>query len=840
MYSNIKVYKKSIINLVFVFFASALLNVAYAQEASSDTTVLEGFYESPLTLKSGRIYVVNHNVKIAKGTVLNVEKNAVVLFSHTSSLVLEGGINVNGEPNAFAIFASKDNEYRGAGIVIRGSEGGDINIKYAKFLKLSMPLNFEMNWYRANVNVQNTLFKDVNTGESAIVVAMPLGAFLGKTDKVTNMNFTNNNFINNWGSIFFENFQDNLLNLNFSNNVITNNVVYGIDKGIPSNTPVFGLYDNAERKYMARITENSIFGNYQINASTDTIIREISFGIQGKGEKLSIPNNFYRSVDPAYISSTFDHFFQNNELPLLIAEPFLRTPSPAAHAHIYKVNMGGVEVKNYDEIPQVSNQNVAFEVFFNRPVSPIGNAQLRWVYFDTTNRSLEQDTIAISNAQLSADKKQFNFTVADASFLKQGIGYLVISNFIDETGFEVPEFPIGQVRAINTYNKLYYAGLQLKYFNPASLISNDLGSGKLVPEKLDIEKLEELSELGDLSYLGAYTSLAKTWEVGAFGGTANYLGDLAFKFMEKNQFQWSWGVFGQYNISKWFSTRLGYNMLRIKGDDIFDPDLGRRARYANFRNNVQELALTLHFHLLQYGISKGEKFSPSVYVGIAGFHHNPLARIVTGLDPLTGDPIYLKDAASGKDLWFPLQPIGTEGQTANSLDPEFPNRAAPKQYSLWQLAIPMGVNLDFIIKKSWVIGAEIGFRMTFTDYLDDVSGFYYDRQNRFQAIVDANPTIQATTGFGGKTTNAPLTFTDLAGNTQNTAAALAAPSLVTAGDANDAYSFPDARRGDINRDWYIPLGLKISKVFGYNKYEKQARKAMKEEEKHSNSSSKSK
>src|SRR5690606_31639204 len=108
--------------------------------------------------------------------------------------------------------------------------------------------------------------------------------------------------------------------------------------------------------------------------------------------------------------------------------------------------------------------------------------------------------------------------------------------------------------------------------------------------------------------------------------TSNYLGDLAFKFMEKSQFQWSWGVFGQYNISKWFSTRLGYNMLRIQGDDIFDPNEGRRARYANFRNNVQELALTLHFHLLQYGISKGEKFSPSVYIGIAGFHHNPMAR----------------------------------------------------------------------------------------------------------------------------------------------------------------------------------------------------------------------
>jgi hypothetical protein len=150
----------------------------------------------------------------------------------------------------------------------------------------------------------------------------------------------------------------------------------------------------------------------------------------------------------------------------------------------------------------------------------------------------------------------------------------------------------------------------------------------------------------------------------------------------------------------------------------------------------------------------------------------------------------------------------------------------------------MGVNLDFIIKKSWVIGAEIGFRMTFTDYLDDVAGYYFDRQNVFQAIVDANDpnqgnnTIVAATGFGGKTAPYPVTYTDLDGNVKNTAATLAAPSLSRSGDSNnDAFSFPDARRGDLNRDWYIPLGVKVSKVFGYNKYEKQAKKAMKEEEK---------
>jgi hypothetical protein len=830
--------KTRLFKVLILFSIAVFINsFAFSQQSAvtkGDTIVLEGFIENNTILGSGKIYVVNHNVKISKSATLNIEKNATILFTHTSTLVIEGGLNVNGAPNEFVTFTSKDAEYRGAGIVIRGSSGGDINIKYARFTKISLPLNFELDWYRSNVSIQHSLFRDINTGESAVVVAMPLGAFLGSTDKVCNFNFVNNHFINNWGSVFFENFQDNIFKLNFANNVITNNVVYGIDKGIPSNTPVFGLFDDAERKYVSKISENSVFGNYQINASTDTIIREISFGVQGKGEKFAIPNNYFRSIDAAYISSTFDHFYQNNELPLLVSEPFLKTPSPSAHAHIYKVNIEKGEVFNYGMLPKTANQNVPFEVYFNRPVEPFGVAQVTWIYFDTVNKKIGIDTVKINNSSLSGDRKQFNFNVPEASFMKNGLGYIVISHFKDEEGFEVPEFPIGQVHAINTYNKLYYKGLQTKYFNPAQMINNNLGSGKLLPDEMDIDKLESLSELGDLSYLGAYTSLAKTWELGLFGGTANYLGDLAFKFMEKTQFLWSAGIFGQYNISKWFSARAAFNYLRIEGEDIFDPDLGRRARYANFRSDILEGAFTFHFHLLQYGISKGEKFSPSVYAGIAVFHHNPMARIVLGLDSLTGDPVYYQQ--NGEDVWIPLQPIGTEGQTANSIDPQFPDRAKPKQYSKWQVAVPLGVNLDFIINKSWVIGAEMGFRLTFTDYLDDVSGYYYDRGNGFQAIADANSIIKGKAGR--KDVDVPTTIIDYAGKSHNTASVLAAPSVIRAGyDNNDAYSFPDARRGDINRDWYITLGIKVSKVFGYNKYEKRAKKAMEEEAKHGKSSS---
>ncbi len=841
-----KKHKSLFVRLLLFLTVFVCLPSVYAQQttAPKDTVVLEGFIENSTTLNASKVYVVKHNVKIGRGATLTIEKNTTVLFTHTSTFVVEGGINIVGEPNAFVTLTSLDEEYRGVGIVVRGGDGGDINIRYAKFIKLSLPIKFDMEWYRKTVNIQHCLFKEINTGESAVVISMPLGAFVASTDKVTNFNFTNNNFINNWGSVFIENFQDNILNLNFSDNILTNNVTYGIDKGIPSNSPVFGLFDNNTKKYQAKISNNSIFGNYQINASTDTIIREISFGIQGRGEKFAIPNNFFRSTDAAYISSTFDHFFQNNELPLLISEPFLRAPSATAHAHIYKVNIQGSDVLNYSAMPKVNNQNVPFQVFFNRPVTPVGTAQLQYFYFDTTNQTLKVDTIMLGSPTISADKKQYNFVVADASFMKNELGYIVISNFKDEEGFLVPEFPIGKMNAINTYNKLFNRGLQSKYFNPAQMFMNNQmdGSGKLLPENIDIDKLESLTELGDLSYLGAYTSLAKTWEIGIFGGTSNYFGETASSLFAVDQFRWSGGIWGQYNISKWFSARLALNYIRIAGSDIFDNDLGRRQRYANFRNDIMEGALTLHFHLLQYGISKGERFSPSVYAGIAVFKHNPMARIVMGLDSLTGAPVYLKDQDSGKDLWFLLQQVGTEGQTVSGgIDPEFPSRTAPKQYSLWQIAIPVGINLDFIINKKWTVGADIGFRMTFTDYLDDISGYYFDRKNNFQAIVDANPTLKAKTGLF-ETVDAPVTFRDYSGTTRNTAAVLAAPSIIggRSDRDNDAFNFPNAKRGIINRDWYMPIGLKASKILGYNKYEKKEQKRMEDDGYESSKSSKSK
>lgn len=814
----------------------------YAQEdatlktssASMDTITLEGFIDADKSLTSGKIYLIKHNVKIDANATLTVPANATILFSQNTTIVVEGGLNINGTPNNLVELKSLNSEFQGDGITIRNeSDDKSIKISYANFSGLKMPLQFDMDWYRPSVTIENNIFKGINTGETAISISSPLVTFQNTTNKKVEFIFSKNNFVNNWASIFIENFQDNIMDLRFKNNLLTNNVVYGLDKGIPSNTPLFGIYDKEDKRFNAQINDNSIYGNYQINASNDTVIREIGIGIQGSGEKYTIDNNFFRSNDNEYISSTFDHFYQNNSLPLLISSNTKNKPSASAHGQIYSVAINGSEVKNYSVIPDIGSADASFTVYFNKPVRELENNHLKSVFYDTINNQITSNNIELSNGAFNEDNTSYSFTVDNTAFLKNSLGYIVLVGFEDQEGFEVPDFTIGQQNAINRYGKLYQQGLANTYIPPAEVISN---RGGFVPEEEDLETLESLSELGDLSYLGAYTSLAKTWELGVMAGASNYMGDMVSNLMDKDDFHLSLGIYGQYNISKWFSARLGFLYARISGNDLDERSLEDLQRRANFRNDIFEGSLVAHFHLLQYGISKGEKFSPSIFAGVGVFYHNPQARILVGRNE-NEEPLYYQ--INGEDVWINLREVGTEGQTVgkpdNDSSPYINDRQPPKKYSKVAVSIPMGVAFDFIIKKSWIIGLEAGMRFTFTDYLDDISSYYYDRDGLHQDIVDQNSTITGQTGgvfikdkytFSDNGTGSNSTTVRTQTDSWHMAQLVSNPSLANLENTpetayvqgNNATGFASGRRGTVNRDWFAFFGVKISKVFGFNKY----------------------
>lgn len=147
------------------------------------------------------------------------------------------------------------------------------------------------------------------------------------------------------------------------------------------------------------------------------------------------------------------------------------------------------------------------------------------------------------------------------------------------------------------------------------------------------------------------------------------------------------------------SARVSLAYGRITGDDAKAADQNdvdakfRYNRNMNFRNDILELAAVGVFDLVENrnNYIKRPDFVPYLFGGVGVIHHNPKGT-----------------NADGKIV--ALQPLRTEGQS--------------KGYSLTQFVIPFGAGARYKLNRSFDVGLELGFRKTFTDYLDDVSTNY--------------------------------------------------------------------------------------------------------------------
>jgi Domain of unknown function (DUF6089) len=164
----------------------------------------------------------------------------------------------------------------------------------------------------------------------------------------------------------------------------------------------------------------------------------------------------------------------------------------------------------------------------------------------------------------------------------------------------------------------------------------------------------------------------------------------------------------------------------LKGSDVESADQGdaengvfRYQRNLSFRNRIKELSLVAYFDLFENDATyiSRVKWTPYAFIGVVGFHHNPQAQAPA--QGLNGE-----DLGVAEGEWIDLKPLGTEGQNAD-LDPNDANFGI-KPYSNFQVAIPFGLGARFRINKVMDLWADIGFRYTFTDYLDDVSKNYVD------------------------------------------------------------------------------------------------------------------
>ena len=197
---------------------------------------------------------------------------------------------------------------------------------------------------------------------------------------------------------------------------------------------------------------------------------------------------------------------------------------------------------------------------------------------------------------------------------------------------------------------------------------------------------------------------AQYLEGGLFLGGSNYLGDLvdAPLGIEFSETHLAGGLLLRYNINDWVGVRGSFTYGQISGDDANSTVSYRLERNLSFRSDIYEFAIIPEFNIL--GFNPYDRFySPYVFVGLGIFQFNPEAEL--------------------DGQWYDLQPLGTEGQGIPGYG---------SQYNLTQISIPYGIGFKYAIDEYWTVGVEFSGRYTFTDYLDDVSKTYVDRNDLLQ------------------------------------------------------------------------------------------------------------
>jgi hypothetical protein len=183
---------------------------------------------------------------------------------------------------------------------------------------------------------------------------------------------------------------------------------------------------------------------------------------------------------------------------------------------------------------------------------------------------------------------------------------------------------------------------------------------------------------------------AQYFEVGALIGTSGYKGDLSDNRIATDEIHAALGVFGRYHFNKYIAAKANLTKYGISGKDANSRSAAFRKRNLSFRSDVVELGLTGELNLMGYNIRDDKGAVPYLTAGVSFFKFNPQAE--------------------KEGIWHDLEPLHTEGSS----------------YKKVGVAVPLGVGFRFNVSYRVNFGLELGYRKTFTDRLDDVSGLYSD------------------------------------------------------------------------------------------------------------------
>lgn len=204
-----------------------------------------------------------------------------------------------------------------------------------------------------------------------------------------------------------------------------------------------------------------------------------------------------------------------------------------------------------------------------------------------------------------------------------------------------------------------------------------------------------------LALLGLVSARAQVSELGITGGATYYIGDLnPYRHYPKDT-KLAYGVLYRYNFSDRYALRLQALTGTLQAYDERSSDSLQLMRNLHFRTRLLEFSglFEVNFRKYRSKDKDSKRWTPFVFAGLAYFRAAPKAE-------LNGE-------------WYDLQPLGTEGQGTTA-------RSGSDVYDVDHVCIPFGAGFK------WNVGrldfqVEWGLRRTYTDYIDDVSGTYVDR-----------------------------------------------------------------------------------------------------------------
>lgn len=201
--------------------------------------------------------------------------------------------------------------------------------------------------------------------------------------------------------------------------------------------------------------------------------------------------------------------------------------------------------------------------------------------------------------------------------------------------------------------------------------------------------------------INAQTYKGVNWSGNLYLGASNMMGDLGGSNFIGSRGIFDWDIKAtRPAVGGGLSAHMGglslsanFLLTRLAGNDAYSGQNFQSDRNLSVRTDLIESNLCIEYRPWN---RKKEFNRFYIYSGIGGIYYQPKAKYA--------------------DTWHKLRTLGTEGQFLEDNKP----------YNELALVIPYGIGYKFRLAKSSSIILDLGFRKTFTDYLDDVSSVYAD------------------------------------------------------------------------------------------------------------------